>query len=191
MAEVLLFHHALGLTAGVRSFADDLRAAGHTVTTPDLYDGRSFDAIADGVAYAEAIGFDTIIDRGVAAAEGLGDRLIVAGFSLGVLPAQKLAQTRPGVAGAVLYHSAVPPEMFGGDWPDGVALQLHIGADDPFAEEDADAIVALSAEGGGPGTLFRYSTTAHLVADPSWHEYDAAIAAQLLGRTMGFLAEHG
>jgi dienelactone hydrolase len=108
MADVLLFHHALGLTAGVQGFAEQLRAAGHTVMVPDLYDGARFDTITEGVAHAEEIGFETLIDRGVAVAEGLGDRLVVAGFSLGVLPAQKLAQTRPGVIGAVLYHAAVP-----------------------------------------------------------------------------------
>jgi pimeloyl-ACP methyl ester carboxylesterase len=108
MADVLLFHHALGLTAGVQGFAEQLRAAGHTVMVPDLYDGARFDTITEGVAHAEEIGFETLIDRGVAVAEGLGDRLVVAGFSLGVLPAQKLAQTRPGVIGAVLYHAAAP-----------------------------------------------------------------------------------
>lgn len=191
MADMLLFHHALGLTDGVRAFADDLRAAGHTVTTPDLYGGDTFDSIADGVANAGRIGFDTLIERGVECAADLGARLVVGGFSLGVLPAQKLAQTRAGVRGAVLYHSAVPPEMFGDGWPDDVALQLHIADGDEFAAEDADAINALSVAGGGPGELFVYETSAHLIADRSFGDYDADLTALMLDRTLAFLAAHG
>ncbi len=190
MADVLLFHHALGLTAGMRAFADELRSAGHAVTTPDLYGGDTFDSITDGVANAQRIGFDAVIERGVACADGLGDGLVVAGFSLGVLPAQKLAQTRPGVAGAVLYHSAVPPEMFGDGWPDGVALQMHIADGDEWAAEDMEAVNVLSSAHGGPGELFMYETSGHLIADSSFGEYDADLAGMIIERTLAFLAAH-
>jgi dienelactone hydrolase len=189
MADVLLFHHALGLTAGVQGFAEQLRAAGHTVMVPDLYDGARFDTITEGVAHAEEIGFETLIDRGVAVAEGLGDRLVVAGFSLGVLPAQKLAQTRPGVIGAVLYHAAVPSAMLGEGWPAGVALQLHLTEHDPLAEEDLEAARALEAEAGGE--LFLYDGTGHLVADPTSPDHDARQAAMILERTLVFLDRVG
>jgi dienelactone hydrolase len=95
VAEVLLFHHAQGLTRGCRSFADRLRAAGHVVHAPDLYDGKIFTDLTDGVRYAEQVGFDTIIERGRLAADSLPNEIVYAGFSLGVLPAQMLAQTRP------------------------------------------------------------------------------------------------
>jgi dienelactone hydrolase len=122
VAEVLLFHHALGLTAGCLSFADDLRAAGHVVHTPDLFDGRTFAELADGVGHAEQIGFGTIIEGGQLAAEGLPNEIVYAGFSLGVMPAQMLAQTRPGARGAPLFHSCVPPAEFGGPWPQDLPL---------------------------------------------------------------------
>ena len=96
MAEVLLFHHAQGQTAGFLAFADQLRRAGHTVHTPDLYDGHTFASIDEGIAYAKKVGFGTIAQRGKEAAEGLPTHLVYAGFSLGVMPAQSLAQTRPG-----------------------------------------------------------------------------------------------
>lgn len=185
MADVLLFHHALGLTAGVQHFAELLRAAGHTVTVPDLYDGLRFATITEGVAHAESLGFETIIDQGVACAEGLGEPLVVAGFSLGVLPAQKLAQTRPGVIGAVLYHAAVPSTMFGDGWPAGVALQLHLTENDPWAEEDLEAARALAVEASGE--LFLYEGTGHLVADPTTPDHDAEQAALILERTLAFL----
>jgi len=96
MAEILLFHHAQGQTPGFSAFADQLRAAGHAVHTPDLYDGKTFAALDDGVGYAQEVGFDTIVERGRLAAESLPNELVYAGFSLGVMPAQMLAQTRPG-----------------------------------------------------------------------------------------------
>src|SRR6476620_3557822 len=114
MAEVLLFHHAMGQTAGFHAFADELRGAGHTVHTPDLFDGRTFGSIEEGMAYAEQLGFpEEIFKRGSASVEGIKPDVFYAGFSLGVLPAQMLAQTRPGARGALLFYSAIPPAEFG------------------------------------------------------------------------------
>ena len=131
MAEVALFHHALGLTPGVVAFADELRRAGHAVHTPDLFEGRTFGSIEAGMAHAEEIGFPgEVIERGTRAVEGLPAGLVYAGFSLGVLPAQKLAQTRPGARGALLFYSCVPVSVFG-SWPDGVPVwnrRHHIGS---------------------------------------------------------------
>jgi esterase/lipase len=130
MAEVLLFHHALGRTAGVIAFAEPLREAGHTVHVPDLYDGRTFDDLEAGVGHARDVGFGVIIERGDAAAAALPANLIYAGFSLGVLPAQKLAQTRPGATGALLFDACVPFREFGERWPGEVPVQVH-GMDRP------------------------------------------------------------
>lgn len=185
MAEVLLFHHALGLTDGMRSFADSMRTAGHSVMTPDLFEGATFDSIADGVAHAEEVGFDTIAARGAAFADGLGDGLVVAGFSLGVMPAQQLAQTRPGVAGAILCYAAVPPSSFGDAWPSGVALQLHFNEHDEWAAEDYEVALELVTAAGAE--LFVYPVTGHLVVDPSSADHDPASAALVLERTLAFL----
>src|SRR5919201_3346216 len=136
MAELLLFHHAQGLTAGCLSFADELRAAGHVVHAPDLYDGKTFDELTDGVGYAEQVGFGTIIERGRVAADGLPKELVYGGFSLGAMPAQMLAQTRPGAKGALLFHAAVPLSEFGGAWPQGVPLQIHTMEADEWRDVD-------------------------------------------------------
>ena len=117
MAEVLMFHHAQGQTAGFEAFADELRRDGHTVHTPDLFDGRTFGSIDEGVGYASEVGFEEVIGRGVREAERLPNGLVYAGFSLGVLPAQKLAQTRPGARGALLFYSCVPTSEFGSSGP--------------------------------------------------------------------------
>src|SRR5437764_14264163 len=139
MAEVVLFHHAQGQTPGFLAFADELRAAGHTVHAPDLYDGNTLAALDDGVGYAKQVGFDTMLERGRLAAEGLPNELVYAGFSLGVMPAQMLAQTRPGAKGGLLFSAAFPASGFRDQWPAGVPLQIHMMEGDEWAAEDLPA----------------------------------------------------
>ena len=191
MADVLLFHHAQGLTPGVIAFADALRAAGHTVHTPDLFDGRTFESIPDGMAFIKEQGFDVMKERGVRSADDLPAGLVYAGFSFGVMAAQRLAQTRAGARGAVLCYSCLPitGEWAIGPWPDGVPVQIH-GADaDPFFmdEGDVDAareIVALIND----AELFLYPSDQHYFADSSLPSYDAAATALLTTRVLEFLA---
>lgn len=190
MAEVIVFHHALGLTAGIESFGDALASAGHDVTTPDLFDGATFDTVKAGVAHAQTIGFDAIAEAGARAADHCGDRIAVIGFSLGVLPAQKIAQQRPGVAAAVLCHSALPLGFYADAWPAAVALQIHAGERDPFVEEDREAIDQL-VSGAASCELHWYNTDAHLIADASSPDYDAAFAEQIITRTLELLVRLG
>jgi dienelactone hydrolase len=189
MAEVVLFHHALGLTPGVLAFADQLRHAGHTVHTPDLYDGRTFGTLDEGVAGAAAIGFEEVLERGVRSVEGRPADLVYAGISLGVMPAQKLAQTRPGARGALLLEACLPVSEFGGAWPDGVPVQVHGMDADPFfvGEGDVDAARALVAQASS-GELFLYPGDRHLFTDSSLASYDPAAAALLTERVLAFLA---
>jgi dienelactone hydrolase len=185
LIDVIVYHHALGLTPGVSAFADRLTAAGHRVMVPDLYDGEMFESVEAGVQHAESVGFDTIIDRGVAAATATDDRFACVGFSLGVLPAQNLAQTHRRAAGAVLCHAAIPLGTFSPDWPAGVALQLHSAARDPLGDFE-DAVELASRVPGAE--LFTYDTAAHLVADSSFADHDPEIAEQIVERTLSFLA---
>ena len=189
MAEVLLFHHAHGRTPGVLAFADELRRAGHRVHVPDLYDGHVFDRLEDGLAYAGEVGFGTVRERGIRAADDLPAGLVHAGFSLGVLPAQQLAQTRAGASGALLFHSCVPTSEFGTGWPAGVPVQIHGMDADPFfaGEGDIDAARALVAEAEA-AELFVYPGDQHLFADPSLPSYDAEAAGLLTRRVLEFLA---
>jgi dienelactone hydrolase len=193
MTEVILFHHAQGLTDGVRAFADELRAAGHVVHAPDLYDGKTFAELADGAGYAEQVGFDTIVERGRLAADGLPNDIVYAGFSLGVLPAQMLAQTRPGTKGALLFHSCVPTSEFGRPWPHGVPLQIHMMDGDEWVlppNEDLDVARRLG-ETVESAELFVYPGDRHLFADDSLPDYDESAATLLEQRVLGFLADIG
>jgi|SRR5579872_1220005 len=186
MAEVVLFHHAQGLTAGVAAFADDLRAAGHVVHTPDLYDGRTFATLDEGVAHAKRIGFEHLLERGRAEGEKLPAGSVYAGFSMGVMPAQALAQTRRGARGALLMYSALPASEFG-PWPAGVPLQIHGMEGDPWFQEDLEAARELEATVPG-AELFLYRGDRHLFADSSTGDYDEAAAALLTQRVLAFLA---
>ncbi len=191
MADVLLFHHVQGLTPGVHAFADELRAAGHTVHTPDLFDGQTFDAIEKGMAYVGEVGSEEIHRRGLIAAEGLPDALVHAGFSLGVMLAQELAQTRAGARGALLFHACVPisGEWTFGPWPDGVPVQIHGMDDDPFFADEGDVDAAREiAETVEDAELFLYPGEEHLFADSSLPAYDAEAAALLTRRVLDFLA---
>jgi dienelactone hydrolase len=187
MAEVLLFHHAQGQTPGFMAFADELRAAGHTVHTPDLYDGRTFPTLDEGVGYAKQVGFETIGERGRVAAESLPNEIVYAGFSLGAMPAQEMAQTRPGAKGALLFSAAFPTSEFGGVWPQGVPLQIHMMEGDEWVQEgdlDAAREIDKTIEGA---ELFLYPGDRHLFADNSLSDYDDDAAALLRERVLAFL----
>jgi dienelactone hydrolase len=190
MAEVLLFHHAQGLTPGVRAFADDLRAAGHLVHTPDLFDGRTFRSIDEGLAYIGKIGFDDLRERAVRVADGLPPDIVYAGFSFGVLPAQKLAQLRPGARGAMFFHSCLPisGEWAFGPWPDGVAVQIHGMDNDPIFVGEGDIKAAREiVEKVEDAELFLYPGDRHYFADSSLPSFDPHATALLTRRVLEFL----
>ncbi|HWM13383.1 MAG TPA: dienelactone hydrolase family protein [Gaiellaceae bacterium] len=184
MAEVLLFHHAQGLTAGCLSLAASLRTARHVVHAPDLYDGKTFTELADGMAYVKEVGFDTILERGRLAAESLPNELVYAGLSLGAMPAQMLAQTRPGARGAVLLHAAIPLSEFGGAWPQGVPLQIHTMEADELGDVDVARQLAGTIESA---ELFLYPGDRHLFSDDSLPDYDESATRLLRQRVLGFL----
>ena len=189
MAEVLLFHHIQGLTAGVEAFADDLRAGGHTVHVPDLYGGKTFGSIEEGFEFQKGVDGDALADAAVA---DLPARLVYAGFSWGVPQAQRLAQTRDGAKGALLYESCIPitGEWAFGPWPEGVPVQIHgMDEDEFFAKEgDIDAAREIVAElGPDLAELYTYPGDAHLFADRTLPSYDAQAAALLTQRTLAFL----
>ena len=187
MADVLLFHHAQG-----HAFADELRRAGHTVHTPDLFDGRTFDSIDEGVAYAGEVGFGEVIGRGERAAEALPNQLVYAGFSLGVVPAQKLAQTRPGARGALFFYSCIPTSEFGTSWPEDVPVQIHgMDADPIFVDEGDIGAARAIVESTEDAELFLYPGDQHYFADSSLPSYDEGATKLLTERVLTFLDERG
>ncbi|HZS29856.1 MAG TPA: dienelactone hydrolase family protein [Gaiellaceae bacterium] len=187
MTEVVLYHHVQGLTDGVRAFADELREAGHTVHTPDMFDGRTFPTIEDGIAFAREQGFGELAGRGVAAAHDLPAEVVYAGFSFGAMPAQQLAQTRPGARGALLVYGVVPYTEFGEAWPAGVPVQIHAMDNDAWFIEDLPAAEELAASTDA-AELFLYPGDKHLFADASTADYDPDAAKLLMERVLAFLS---
>lgn len=185
MAEVLLFHHAQGLTAGCVALAEELRAAGHVVHTPDLYEGGSFPSLQEGMARAEELGFEVILDRARRAAVGLANDLVYVGLSLGAMPAQMLAQTRPGARGAVLIHSCVPPSEFSAQWPPGLPVQIHTKDADEWGDADVARALVASVQ---QAELFLYPGEKHLFTDNSLPDYEPDSAALVTQRLLAFLA---
>ena len=193
MVDVVLFHHVQGLTDGLRAFADELGAGGHTVHTPDLFGGERPATIDDGLALVRSVGGEELERRAVAAVADLPRELVYAGFSWGAATAQEMAQTRGGARGALLFDACVPVtgEWAFGPWPDGVAVQVHGMDRDPFfaLEGDLDAARELVAiVGPERAELFVYPGDAHLFADSSLPSYDAEAAGLALQRSREFLA---
>jgi dienelactone hydrolase len=189
MAEVVLFHHLRGRTEGVLAFADRLRAGGHLVHTPDLFAGALPGSLEDGFALSQQIGDDVIAARATA---DLPEAAVFAGLSFGVLSAQRLAQTRPGARGALLYEACLPihGEWAVGPWPSGVPVQIHGMDADPFfaLEGDVDAARDLvETIGQDQGQLFLYAGDRHLFTDSSLPSFDAAATDLVVERSLKFL----
>ncbi len=190
MAEVVLYHHALGLTPGIVAFAEKLRSAGHTVHTPDLFEGRTFDDLQAGMAFVETLGFGEVLKRGERAVVGLSAELVYAGFSLGVIPAQKLAQTRAGARGALFFHACLPVSEFAGSWPHGLPVQIYAMDSDPFFVDDGDINAARAlVDQVEEAEMFLYDGDDHLFTDSSLPSYDAEATALLMERVLDFLAD--
>lgn len=190
MAQVLVFHHAQGLTPGIRAFADELRAADHEVHTPDVFDGRTFASIEEGMAHIRSVGFDELRARGVRLAENHPADLVYAGFSFGEAIAQQLAQTRPGARGALLFSSCIPitGKWAFGPWPAGVPVQIHGMDADPYFAGEGDIDAAREIVATVPDAeLFVYPGDQHYFADSSLPSYDAAATALLMERVLAFL----
>ena len=186
MAELVLFHHAQGLTAGCLSFAAAIRSAGHVVHAPDLYDGLTFGELADGMRHFQQLTLETILERSRLAVETLPATLVYAGFSLGVMPAQMLTQTRPGAKGALFFHSALPLAAFDEAWPEEVPLQIHTMADDALGDVDVARDLADAAAGA---ELFLYPGDRHLFTDSSLPSYDEEATRLLQRRVLAFLRD--
>ncbi len=188
MTEIVLFHHAQGLTAGVVAFADQLRHAGHIVHTPDLYDGHTFDSLEDGIGYAKQVGFESITGQAICAAEALPTNVVYAGVSLGVGPAQQLAQTRQGARGALLISACLPHSEFGPSWPNAVPVQIHAMEHDPEYDNGWDLPAARAiVDEAKNAELLLYPGDQHLFADSSLPSYDAGATVLLTERVLGFL----
>ncbi len=185
MAEVVVFHHALGLTPGVAEFAQGWRDEGHVVHVPDLYEGRTFSDLDEAVEFVDSRGIPHWIAAASTAAAQYPTATAFAGFSLGSACAQYVAQTTPGARATLLFHGALSLATMELAWPDGLRLQVHTAEADPWVELDEAQSLIESVDGA---ELFLYPGSRHLFCDPSWSDYDEPSARLLNERALALLA---
>ncbi len=183
--EIVLFHSALGLRPGVLQFAERLRAAGHRVHTPDLFDGEVFAGLEAGAAKRDALGIPELIRRAQAAVADLPSGIVLAGLSMGAGAAEFLAATRPGARAAILMHGALAPTAFGLErWP-AVPVQVHYATNDPWvAVDEVRALQAAVRKAGGVIDVHVYERGGHLFEDADLDTYDTAAARLMLERVL-------
>jgi dienelactone hydrolase len=186
--EIVLFHSAQGLRPAVRSWADRLRAAGHRVHTPDLFDGEVFDQLADGVRKRDALGIPELIRRAQAAVAELPSSLVCAGFSMGAASAEFLAATRPGATAAILMHGALDPGAVGAEtWPR-VPVAVHYAKGDSWVDTEQVRSLERAVQASGAAVATHvYEGGGHLFADEASPDYDRASAELMFERTLAFL----
>jgi|SRR5215218_7661169 len=190
LARIVLFHHAQGLRDDVTAWAESFRQARHEVDTPDLYEGRTFDLLEDGMAYRDEVGLPTLIGRAAEVLEDFPQDLVYAGFSMGASAAHYFAVTRPGARGLLLMHGTAPAVSLGeAAWPRDMAAQLHKKERDPLMDEAG--VEALERSAGGSLEVFRYPGEGHLFADPAGPDYDEPAAERMLNRELEFLSRLG
>jgi dienelactone hydrolase len=189
MADIVLFHHAQGLRPDVLAWADSLREAGHEVTTPDLFEGATFDRLEDGIARRDEIGIPELIRRASEAVEQLPAELVYAGFSMGAATAAYFAATRAGARAALLMHGVAPVETLGVEaWPGDVSVQAHCKVEDPLVDAaEVGAFESFVRASGAPIEIYAYPGDGHLFADPDGPDYDRAAAELMLERELAFL----
>ncbi|AZM52744.1 dienelactone hydrolase [Streptomyces sp. WAC 01529] len=184
---IMLFHSTYGLRPAVRAAADRLRAAGHEVWTPDLFDGRTFDDVEAGRAHQDEIGKDELLKRAILAAAPYSERgLVYAGFSLGAATAQTLALGDEKARGLLLLHGT--SDIAENVSVDGLPVQLHVAEPDPFETDDwLSAWYLRMGRAGADVEIYRYPGAGHLYTDPDLDDHDAEAAETTWRTALGFL----
>ncbi|RRD46733.1 dienelactone hydrolase family protein [Tessaracoccus sp. OH4464_COT-324] len=179
MTEIVLFHHALGLTDGVRQFADQLRSRGFAVRTPDLFEGRVFSSVEEAFQYVERVSCATLLQRAEESCVEIHGRIIFGGFSLGVVPAQHMMLAKPSIGG-LLFHGFTPFEADTSDWPQ-LPMHVYAMAEDPLFVGDGDIEAVREAQAVLPQLeLHLFEGRKHLFTDSSTGDYDAFATQQVL-----------
>ncbi|HET9379688.1 MAG TPA: dienelactone hydrolase family protein [Streptomyces sp.] len=184
---IVLFHSTYGLRPAVREAADRLRSAGHEVWTPDLFEGRVFDTVEDGMAHQDGIGRDELLRRAVLAAAPYSERgLVYAGFSLGASVAQTLALGDGTARGLLLLHGT--SDIAANASAEGLPVQLHVAEPDAFETDDwLSAWYLQMGRTGAETEVFRYAGAGHLYTDPGLPDYDSEAAEATWRVALGFL----
>ncbi|MEU6886201.1 dienelactone hydrolase family protein [Streptomyces viridosporus] len=184
---IMLFHSTYGLGPAVHRAADRLRAAGHEVFTPDLFEGRTFTTVEEGMAYREETGKEELLRRAVLAAAPYSERgLVYAGFSFGASVAQTLALGDGHARGLLLLHGT--SDIAANASVDDLPVQLHVAEPDPFETDDwLSAWYLQMRRAGADVEMYRYAGAGHLYTDPDLPDWDEEAAEATWRVALGFL----
>jgi dienelactone hydrolase len=184
--EIVLFHSMYGLRPVEMAAAGRLRAHGHHVVLPDLFEGRTAPGdVGSGLALMDRIGWPTIVATARATLDGVGDEAALIGFSMGVGVIAEVWPDRLGAAAVACLHApaVVPPGV-----RRGTPVQLHVATPDRFAPPDQVlAFETSAARTGALPSLRRYPGAGHYFTDPSLDDYDAAAEADVWTHLLGML----
>ncbi|MER5967636.1 dienelactone hydrolase family protein [Streptomyces sp. NPDC002057] len=187
--DIMLFHSVYGLRPAVRDAADRLRAAGHQVWVPDLFDGWTTGSVEEGMAKRDEIGKDELLKRAILAAAPYSERgLVYAGFSFGASVAQTLALGDEKARGLLLLHgtSDLAPNVSVDELP----VQLHVAEPDPFETDDwLSAWYLQMRRAGADVEVYRYRGAGHLYTDPELPDWDAEAAERTWSVALSFLED--
>ncbi|MFE9728262.1 dienelactone hydrolase family protein [Streptomyces sp. NPDC005794] len=188
LMNIMLFHSTFGLRPAVHAAADRLRAAGHEVRVPDLFEGHTFDTVEDGMAFKEEVGKDELLKRAVLAAAPYSDQgLVYAGFSFGASVAQTLALGDAKARGLLLLHGT--SDIAESASVDELPVQLHVADPDPFESHDwLNSWYLQMQRTGADVEVYRYPGAGHLYTDPDLPDHDADAAELTWKVSLGFLA---
>lgn len=185
---IMLFHSTCGLRPAVHASAERLRAAGHEVRVPDLFEGHTFETVEEGMAFKEQLGKDELLKRAVLAAAPYSDQgLVYAGFSFGASVAQTLALGDAKARGLLLLHGT--SDIAENASVDELPVQLHVADPDPFESHDWLTSWYLQMQRTGADVeVYRYPGAGHLFTDPDLPDFDQAAAELAWKVAIGFLA---
>ncbi|MEV5158156.1 dienelactone hydrolase family protein [Streptomyces sp. NPDC053728] len=185
---IMLFHSTYGLRPAVHASADRLRAAGHEVRVPDLFEGHTFETVEEGLAFKEEVGKDELLKRAVLAAAPYSDQgLVYAGFSFGASVAQTLALGDAKARGLLLLHGT--SDIAENASVDELPVQLHVADPDPFESHDWLTSWYLQMQRTGADVeVYRYPGAGHLFTDPDLPDHDEDAAELAWKVSLGFLA---
>jgi len=188
LMNIMLFHSMYGLRPAVHAAADRLRAAGHEVRVPDLFEGHTFVSVEEAEAFREETGKEELLKRAVLAAAPYSDQgLVYAGFSLGASVAQTLALGDAKARGLLLLHGT--SDIAENASVDELPVQLHVADPDPYETADWLNSWYLDMQRTGADVeVYRYPGAGHLFTDPELPDFDRDAAELAWKVAIGFLA---
>ncbi len=184
---IMLFHSTYGLRPAVRAAADRLRAAGHEVWMLDLFEGRTFETVEEGMAFNDGIGKEELLRRAVLAAAPYSSAAWCTRGSRSAPPSRRpwRSATRRPLGCCSCTARRTSPRARRWTRP----VELHVAEPDPFenCNDRPSAWYLQMQRAGADVEIYRYAGAGHLYTDPDLPDYDEEAAEATWRVALGFL----